>query len=291
MADFKNTLISGSLQLPSGTTAQRPANPPEGSARYNTDLGYVECYINKAWTDLTAGTGQGIPSGAELILATDDANSYPGSGNTWFDVSGNGNDFRIDATRAATNYQNVGMDFSARNTMAKYKTNSTDVPNLSGDVTIAIVSRIINSTAEWRTLCRSWNADHQVIIQSGAWDIGMYDNNAVGFIDSGIDQTQLGGYPDNYMAMVWRWSDSDVYTYRFNEGTCASGLYTGSFTNSNGRWNNSFSCIGGYHNGSNDVNTGSQHWGWIKYFAAWNRTLTDDETQKTIAALRQRFQC
>jgi hypothetical protein len=46
MAIFKNTVISdtGSIILPSGTTAQRPASPTTGMIRYNSELGHVEVY-------------------------------------------------------------------------------------------------------------------------------------------------------------------------------------------------------------------------------------------------------
>ena len=55
MATLKNTTIddTGYIQLPVGTTAQRPASPTAGMIRFNTSLGYVEVY-NPAygWTEL-----------------------------------------------------------------------------------------------------------------------------------------------------------------------------------------------------------------------------------------------
>ena len=53
MAQLKNTNVdtTGFLQLPSGTTAQRPASPQDGMTRYNTDLGLVEVFQTaKGWT-------------------------------------------------------------------------------------------------------------------------------------------------------------------------------------------------------------------------------------------------
>ena len=46
MAQLKNTTVSDTnfLQLPAGTTAQRPANPEAGMMRFNTDTGQVEWY-------------------------------------------------------------------------------------------------------------------------------------------------------------------------------------------------------------------------------------------------------
>lgn len=47
MATLKNTTVddTGYLQLPVGTTAQRPASPANGYIRYNTTLGYIEIYL------------------------------------------------------------------------------------------------------------------------------------------------------------------------------------------------------------------------------------------------------
>lgn len=39
----------GSLTLPSGTTAQRPASPVNGMLRYNTTLNAIEGYANSSW--------------------------------------------------------------------------------------------------------------------------------------------------------------------------------------------------------------------------------------------------
>ena len=43
MATLKNTIIddTGYIQLPVGTTAQRPVSPVAGMVRFNTTLGYL----------------------------------------------------------------------------------------------------------------------------------------------------------------------------------------------------------------------------------------------------------
>jgi len=291
MATLKNSAISGSLTLPSGTSAQRPSSPPEGSMRYNTDYNMCEYYYNGAWMFLTEGRGAIPRDGMILELSYDDANSWPGSGTTWYDTSGQNNHFRIASGCPDAGQQ--AMNFSTNSLNAKYQTNSTDLPGVpgsGGQCTYVCVTRILNSTSQWRTLTRSWNADHHVIIQSGGWDIGMYDNDGSGFLDAGgPNQNQLYGYPDRYMACVWRWQDSDQPTYAFNCMSAQQGIYTGSFNNSNGRYNRGFSVLGGYHSGSNDVTVGSQPWGWIKYFACYNRRLSDDETQLVITAMRARY--
>ena len=53
MAQLKNTTVSdtGFLQLPAGTTAQRPAVLNTGMIRFNSDKGLIEQYDGVAWFD------------------------------------------------------------------------------------------------------------------------------------------------------------------------------------------------------------------------------------------------
>ena len=71
MAILKNTAISsntGFIQLPSGTTAQRPATPTDGMMRYNTDLGLVEVFqTTKGWVTFS---NFNTPSAAGSTVAT-----------------------------------------------------------------------------------------------------------------------------------------------------------------------------------------------------------------------------
>jgi hypothetical protein len=54
MAILKNTTIddTAALQLPVGTTAQRPSFPDNGMMRFNTTTGKVEFWNGTAWVDL-----------------------------------------------------------------------------------------------------------------------------------------------------------------------------------------------------------------------------------------------
>lgn len=55
MAQLKNTTISdtGSLNLPAGTTAQRPSSPVAGQIRYNTTINDTEYYDGAAWRPIS----------------------------------------------------------------------------------------------------------------------------------------------------------------------------------------------------------------------------------------------
>tara|TARA_R100001463_G_scaffold42930_2_gene89792 strand:+ start:871 stop:1464 length:594 start_codon:yes stop_codon:yes gene_type:complete len=52
---------TGSIQLPAGTTAQRPGSPTNGDLRYNSTDHEVEAFKNGAWSDV--GSGQGATGG------------------------------------------------------------------------------------------------------------------------------------------------------------------------------------------------------------------------------------
>jgi hypothetical protein len=93
MATLKNTNIddTGYLQLPSGTTAQRPVSPSAGYMRWNTTIKGVEIYNGDTWTSLITDK---LPVQSNLVFHYDPSNiqSYSGAGTTITDLSANGID-------------------------------------------------------------------------------------------------------------------------------------------------------------------------------------------------------
>ena len=81
MANLKNTKISdtGFLQLPAGTTAERPANPQPGMARINTDIDNVIEFWN----------------GDDWVIAGDDFEPIQATGGTVTDIIDNGKPYRV----------------------------------------------------------------------------------------------------------------------------------------------------------------------------------------------------
>ena len=84
MAVLKNTTVSSTaaLQLPPGTTAQRPGSPVAGMMRHNSTLGLTEYYTGSIWS-YTAPRIQAVTNlisnpSAELVTAW----SYSGSSQT-----------------------------------------------------------------------------------------------------------------------------------------------------------------------------------------------------------------
>jgi hypothetical protein len=59
----QNNTSTGYFDLPSGTTAQRPASPTVGMIRYNTSLNAGEIYANGSWQVITS-----VPYNAEYLV-------------------------------------------------------------------------------------------------------------------------------------------------------------------------------------------------------------------------------
>lgn len=232
--------------------------------------------------------GPRIPlSNLALNLDAGDVNSYPGSGAVWRDTSGTGVSFAINASA----YNSSGpkyMDFNGGAGCAK-KTDSDF--NISGDVTAVVWTRIKTSTAEWRTLFRgrSSGQDHQVIVQSGAYTIGMYDNdNTTGFNSSGYDQNSLPGWNTGaWNMLVWRWNNSSTPYYNLSVN---GPTIVGTNSSVNARFKTGFCSIGAYNNGNqSDVNNASQYWGDISQLIMYNRYITDLEVTQIYNATKTRF--
>lgn len=271
-ATFDN--ISSVLSLGQYTNATRPANPTQGTIIYNVSVGQVQIWNGDRWVLLDTKGGTLPEVGQVVHLDATKTSSYSGGASTiWTDLSGNGNNFSIDANahQGTAGSKLAYMAFiNDTNGCAK---NSGDI-SLDNEVTYVVVTRILNSTSTWRTLTRSYSADHHVIVQSGAWNIGMYDNNGSGFIDSGANQNGLSNYISNSWAtMIWRFSNTDDPTYEM----FVNGEKVGEIRNSNARYNRGFGSIGAYHDGNTNPNSSSQYWGDIRLFVAYNRRITNDE--------------
>ena len=276
-----NVNITGDLTVDSLATSPslkqynnstRPSSPNQGTLIWNTDIGEAQVWNGIRWTNMEQRGGVLPTQGLVLHLDATDTSSYNGSGTVWSDISGNGNNFNIVASahQGATGSKDAYMSFQGSHGMAK---NGGDI-SLSGDVSYITVTRIRNSTSTWRTLTRSYSADHHVIVQSGGWNIGMYDNNSVGFRGTGYSQQSLPGYASNtFMVMVWRFSNDDNPTYEF----FVDGDFKGQIRDSNARYNRGFGSLGGYHSNNTTPSSGSQYWGDIKMFAAYSRQITYEE--------------
>lgn len=79
MAILKNVTVNdtGFLEIPTGTTAQRPATPTTGAYRYNTSFNTYEYYDGSAWVPTQVGTSNAyaVSSAREIKKANPEATS------------------------------------------------------------------------------------------------------------------------------------------------------------------------------------------------------------------------
>ena len=73
---FNLESLNTALQLPSGTTAERPTSPSTGEWRYNTTTNLIEFYDGAAWRDLQSEDIPAIPSENFNVVL------YTGNGST-----------------------------------------------------------------------------------------------------------------------------------------------------------------------------------------------------------------
>ena len=227
-----------------------------------------------------------ITDGLFLCLDAADRKSYPGSGTTWYDTSGNNNHFTINASAFNSSGAKY-MDFNGLYGCATTASGS-DV-GAAGSCSAVVWTRILNSASNWRTLFRgeTTGADHQVIIQAGGWTIGMYDNiNATGFNSNGFSQQSLPGYGTSaWNMLVWRWS-STTYSYYYHNFSYndSPGTLRGYINSANARFKCGFRTLGAYN-----ASSPSQFWGDIAHVSMYNRYITDDEVLVHFNSRRGRF--
>lgn len=226
-----------------------------------------------------------------LVLYVDAANpkSYPGSGTTWYDLSGN--NYHLTLSNSSV-WESAGaasrMNFE--NGIAKYLPGGTltDIPGTNSAAgTIIILSTIKAPDSDWKTLVRGASADHQIIIQSSnGIDLGMYDNNGGNFQDSGFDVDTLSDRSNQAHFMAWKLNTSSPYYEFFYDSNLSSA--SGTITSANATHNNGFASVGAYHNGNSSPTSYSQEWGKIHYFCYYNKLLSTAELEQNYNAIKNR---
>ena len=240
---------------------------------------------------MAAQGGPKVPR-ASLVCAYDAANykSYPGSGTTWYDLSGNG--YHLTLNSAGT-WNSAGarsyMDFTAG--IAKYLPGGslTDIPGTGGGPgTICIFSTIKAPDSDWKTLVRGSGGDHQVIIYADTGiDLGMYDNDGAGFLDSGFDVDTLSNRTTEYHFMAWKLDTSSPYYQFYYDQNLSSAAST--ITNSNATFNNGFAGVGAYHNANSSPTSFSQEFGAIRMFLFYNKHLSETELREVYNSYKSRL--
>lgn len=129
MANLKNTIIndSGFLKVPVGTQSQRSIPFVDGGLRFDSSTNQMENYASSKWTRIGAQRSETyVRDGLIMHLDAANADSYPGSGNTWFDLTDNNYDATLQNSPVRTGETTPYFSFDGVN----QKTDQS-IPNIN----------------------------------------------------------------------------------------------------------------------------------------------------------------
>lgn len=172
MATLKNTIVNdtGYFQFPSGTTAQRPANPANGMIRFNTTTGYLEAYASDSWVNVLSSLGsQGNPATSATQLKNAGITT---NGVYYYTLSSGAVPLYTDFT-SFTNYPMVLVTRLSPNDNLQYLTTANYQSDLAAAPTNTTPSRsakisdadmntiIVANTIRW-AIVASWNTFYRM---------------------------------------------------------------------------------------------------------------------------------
>lgn len=228
-----------------------------------------------------------MPIHEGLVLSLDASDYLAADSTTWRDKTTNGYNFTLGSTTSwnntLTTYPFPYFAFTNTSTgIANRHVSSTrvDVPIPTSTIkhtTMVLFTMPINSTDSFRTLLRGAVNDHQVMINIGTHNLGMYNHEVpTSFIpcDNNVDVTTLKDVYTKFNMWVFHISSVAPYYRFFYNPSSLPLLPTGEIaSNINATLNNGFASLGGY---TTDTIT-EQFWGNIASFAYYHRRLSDEE--------------
>lgn len=144
-----------------------------------------------------------------IYIDANNLSSYPGSGTTVSDLSGNGRTQTLTSAGAYTVLSGVKC--------FNMSTNNYLTANVTGPVlpttgfTYITWVRLLNNTSIYRTFFRS-SSDHPIIVNIGTNTLGMYDNGTSAFYSAGYNVSSLVDVWAQYAVV----GDSAGQTYYIN---------------------------------------------------------------------------
>jgi hypothetical protein len=205
-----------------------------------------------------------------IWIDANNSSSYSGTGTAISDLSGNGRTQNLANASQYTVLSGVKC-FNCSTTNAISAAIIGPVLPTSGFTYIAW-ARMIASTAFYRTLFRTYIADHPLLINTGTNTLGMWDNNGSNFNSAGYNVASL--------ANVWtQWTvtgDSSGQTFYINGQQVGTTVQT---------------AAGNSHNitGSDTSPAGNQAFGYVANMFLYTSKLTQLQIQQNYGALKGVF--
>jgi hypothetical protein len=215
-----------------------------------------------------------IQDGLVLCLDASDKNSYPGSGTTWYDISGTGNNATL-ANGVVFSSINGGIfDFDGIDDYAYVNDNST--LDLAGDKSQCIWLYMDQSYSGTGILGKSNSSVYGMAISYG-WSSGGFEN--IAWNSTNNPQLSPAGSDINnwyYISGVQNGSTRYIYAIGSN------GIRVVSYSGGTHTWNNALNfTIGQVEGYYTNMKAGSVH--------VYNRAITQQEILQNYNAQKSRF--
>jgi hypothetical protein len=205
-----------------------------------------------------------VRDGLVLALDAGSPRSYPGSGTTWYDLSGNGNNGTLNSVTHSS--ANGGVFITAGSTASWIDIPS---PNLtSTNYTILAASRYSGGSRGRMINGRSNN-----------WLMGHWSETTENYYAGGwVSSVDVGASDTNWRIYQATGNISSDSYQQYVNSTLSAGPNSGGVSGPNGFG------IGKYNPGNSEVTTGE-----IAFLFAYNRVLTTSEIQQNYNAFKSRF--
>jgi hypothetical protein len=264
---------NNSLNYTIGAVAGYYTNMRIGAVHiYNRALSSAEIVQNyNATKSRFSLGGQSLFAGTTLYYDFSKASSYNG-GSTMNDLSGNG----FNATVSGGNLTTIDGVVAYNCTTTGRVVSGSDFV-YGNNYTVFAWARILSDseTSTWRTLFRTQDDDHPLIVEDGSDLLGYFDNNGLNFVSYGLNVGTLG--------LTNRWV---LYTIVGNNGTSQTLYINDGSTNATVNVN----CTGEAHDAWGSAGDGSQPFGYISNCIAYNNTaLTQAQVKQYYDATKQYY--
>lgn len=207
-----------------------------------------------------------ITQNLAIWIDANNSSSYPGTGTTITDLSGNSRTQNLSSASQYTILSGVKCFDCNSNSITAASIGPT-LP--TSGFTYIVWARMISSSATYRTLFRTNPSDHPIIINTGTNALGMWDNNGTSFNSAGYDVASL--------ANTWvQWcvtGDSSGQTFYINGQQVGTTVQSAA---GNSHW-----YTGGIGN--------TQNFGYIANMFLYTSKLTTEQIQQNYYGLRGIF--
>jgi Concanavalin A-like lectin/glucanases superfamily len=267
MATLKNTTVNdtGFIQLPVGTTAQRPVSPANGMMRHNSSTASLEMYSNGQWVTIASSI---VTSNLVIWLDAGNSSSYPGSGTAWSDLSNNGNGATLLNSASYSATGGGSISFNGSNQYANGTTNSST--DLTGDMSMDMWFRISAQPSDWVRVFGRGNTNTRTY---GFW----YNPSGPYFL-----YQRSGNLLYNFAYSLNTWyhvactSNGSTHTMYVNGSSVGTATWSGA-TGVAEAWTLGYGLVHTYHNGL------------ISAARLYNRSLTADEVLQNYNGEKSRY--